>query len=40
MKIKQILIKYDNGTVKGYNLNGFLKVFQIRLREWLSQRGV
>ncbi len=39
-KIKQIIIIYDNGNKKGYNLNAFLAVFQERLREWLKQRGV
>ncbi len=39
MKVKQIIIKYDNGNVKGYNLNGFLATFKDRLREWLIQRG-
>ncbi len=40
MKIKKIMIQYENGSWKGYNLSGFLAVFQVRLIEWLKQRGV
>ena len=37
-KIKQVMILYEDGSSKGYNLNAFLAVFQNRLREWLKQR--
>jgi len=39
MKIKQIIILYENGNAKGYNLNAFLKVFRFKLKEWLAQGG-
>ncbi len=38
-KVKQIMILYNDGSSKWYNLNAFLSVFQHKLMEWLKQRG-
>lgn len=39
-KIKQILIKFEDNSVKGYNLSGFLTSFQNHLQEWMKQKGI
>ena len=36
LKIKQILVLYENGNVKGYNFRAFVLVFKNRLKEYLS----
>ena len=36
MKIKQIMIIYDNGTVKGYSLRAFVAVFKNKLQVYLG----
>ena len=35
-KIKQIIIKYSDGSYKGYNLNAFIATFKDRLKSYLS----
>ncbi len=33
-RIKQIIIKYSDGSVKGFNLNGFIAVYKEKLKVW------
>lgn len=35
-KVKTIILIYENGSYKGYNLNAFKKVFKINLNEYLG----
>ncbi len=36
-QIKQIIVKFDDGSVKGYNLNAFVVRFKYGLKSWLGQ---
>ncbi len=35
-KIKQIIIKYSDGSVKGFNLNGFIAAYKEKLKVWVG----
>jgi len=39
-KIKQILLIYDDKSVKGYNLNAFISRFRDTLQSKLEELGV
>ena len=32
-KIKQIIIKFDDGSYKGYNLKAFVEVFKLKMED-------
>lgn len=36
-QIKQIIIVYDDGSSKGYNLNAFKKVLKIKFDDWIKE---